>query len=89
MFLQVLKELHGGFRRIGVTEIRSGNPLGDDDWSSSREVPKLGVAYRCIRLGLSLRDDYGDIGDAWRGCFSQHSLRVATPEASRYLVCRV
>lgn len=44
MFLQVLKELHGGFRRIGVTEIRSGNPL-DDDWSSSREVPKLGVPY--------------------------------------------
>ena len=59
MFLQVLKELHGGFRRIGVTEIRSGNPLGDDDWSSSREVPKLGVPYRCVRLGLCLRDDDG------------------------------
>jgi hypothetical protein len=25
MFLQVMKELHGGFRRIGVTEIRSAH----------------------------------------------------------------
>ncbi len=35
MFLQVLNELHGGFRRIGVTEIWSGaRPIR---WSRSRE----------------------------------------------------
>ncbi len=93
IFLQVLKELRGGFRRIGVTEIRSGNPLGDDDCSSLREVRKLGFPYRCIRQGcayaLAIDDDGGLRSGAWRGCLGQHSLKVTAPEASRYLVCRV
>jgi len=77
MFLQVLKELHDESRRIGVTEIRSGNPLGDDDWSSSREVPKLGVPYRCIRLGCAYAlavDDDGVFAAAPGGATSANTL---------------
>ena len=44
--------------------------------------------YGCT-YALAVDDDSGFPGGAWRGCLSQHSLRVTAPEASRYLVCRV